>query len=201
MHTERKMNKEAIKWRRFVLWAVLLVFCSLTAALLGRPSVPAYGQAHASFALRSASFSDGGSIPRQYTCDGADLSPQLAWQPAPAGSRSFALVMDDPDASSDFTHWLLWNLSPLERELAEGASTRGGLPAGAVEGANDFGRRGYGGPCPPRGNPHRYFFTLYALDRRLDLPAGATRKQLETAMSGHVLAQGQIVGAYRRAGP
>jgi hypothetical protein len=130
-----------------------------------------------------------------------NLSPHLEWQSAPAGTKSFAIVMDDPDAPTDFTHWLVYNIPPSVRELAEGASTQRSMPQGAAEGRNDFGRSGYGGPCPPRGNPHHYVFRVYALDLRLDLFAGATRKQVDAAMSGHVVAQGQAVGTYQRMTP
>ena len=106
--------------------------------------------------------------------------------------------MHDPDAVFDFTHWIAFNIPPGERPLAEGASTQAALPQGASEGTNDFGRPGYGGPCPPGNRPHRYVFRLYALDVRLALPEGANRKQLESAMRGHVLAEGEITGSYRR---
>jgi Raf kinase inhibitor-like YbhB/YbcL family protein len=186
--------------KRILAFAIVLLSCLLVSALLWQPSEPAHGQAHAPFWIRSASFSNGKSIPGRYTCDGANLSPQLQWQPAPAGTKSFAIVMDDPDAPIGFTHWLVYNIPPGVRELAEGASTQGAMLQGSVEGMNNFGRSGYGGPCPPRGNPHHYVFRVYALDIRLDLSAGATRKQVDAAMSGHLVAQGQIVGTYQRMG-
>ncbi|MFZ0339579.1 MAG: YbhB/YbcL family Raf kinase inhibitor-like protein [Terracidiphilus sp.] len=161
-------------------------------------SEPAQVQARASLWARSSSFADGAMIPIRLTCDGANLSPHLHWQSAPRGTKSFAIVMDDPDTPSDFTHWLVYNIAPGVRELAEGASTKGTMPPGSAEGKNSFGHSGYGGPCPPRGNPHHYVFRVYALDRLLDLPPGATRKELEAAIDGHIVSQGQIVGLYQR---
>ncbi len=148
--------------------------------------------------VRSNDFAPGGLIPRRYTCDGEDLSPQIAWQAAPAGAMSLALLVHDPDAPADFTHWLAYDIAPGTRDLPEGASARGAMPAGVREGTNDFARRGYSGPCPPPGKPHRYVFKLFALDARLDLPVGATRNQLEAAMKGHILAEGRLTGSYRR---
>ena len=179
-------------------FAIVLSSCVLASVLLWQRSEPAHGQARASLRVRSASFSDGGSIPRDFTCDGANLSPQLEWQSAPAGTKSLAIVMDDPDAPIDFTHWLVYNIPPGVRELAEGASQQGAMPHGSAEGMNNFGRSGYGGPCPPYGNSHHYVFRVYALDRVLDLSAGATRKQVDAAMRGHVVAQGQIIRIYQR---
>lgn len=161
--------------------------------------VPAHGQARSSLRVSSASFSDGGAIPRQLTCDGADASPNLQWSAAPYGTRSLALVMNDPDAPVDFTHWLVYNIPPAVRGLAEDASARGAMPKGSAEGTNDFRRPGYAGPCPPVGKPHHYVFRLYALDARLDLPPGATRIQIDSAIERHILAESQVVGVYRRA--
>jgi Raf kinase inhibitor-like YbhB/YbcL family protein len=187
--------------KRVYPFAIVLFSCVLVSVLCWQRSEPVHGKAGASFWVHSSSFSNGKSIPGRYTCDGANLSPQLRWQPAPAGTKSLAIVMEDPDAPIDFTHWLVYNIPPGVRELGEGASQQGAMPQGSVEGRNDFGRPGYGGPCPPRGNPHHYLLRVYALDIRLDLSAGATRKQVDAAMSGHVVAQGQIVGAYQRMTP
>jgi hypothetical protein len=184
--------------KRILAIAIVSSSCLLATVLLSQPSGLAHGQARTSLWVRSSSFSNGRSIPARYTCDGADLSPVLQWQSAPAGTKSFAIVMDDPDAPIDFTHWLVFNIPPGVRELAEGASQQSAMPHGSVEGRNDFGRPGYGGPCPPRGNPHHYVFRVYALDRLLDLPAGAAGKQVHAAISGHIVAQGQIVGTYQR---
>jgi hypothetical protein len=157
------------------------------------------GQAGEHLQVQSGSFADGGMIPRQFTCDGADASPALAWKNVPARTKSFALVMNDPDAPIDFTHWVAYNISPGASELAEGASGNGAMPPGTAEGTNSFGSQGYGGPCPPPGRPHHYVFRLYALDGQVSLPSGATRDQLESAIRRHILAEGQIVGLYRRA--
>jgi Raf kinase inhibitor-like YbhB/YbcL family protein len=156
--------------------------------------------AHPSLEIKSADFVSGGTIPQRHTCDGADVSPPLQWSAPPAGTKSFALVMHDPDALIDFTHWLVFNISPSARSLVENASQQAAIHEGASDGMNDFDRFGYGGPCPPGNRPHRYMFHLYALDTRLDLPAGATRKALDSAIRGHVLAEGQITGIYVRTG-
>ena len=199
MNPNRKENETAPSLKLVAVLAAVFLGCLLASMLLWQRSGPVEGQAHATSWLRSESFSDGGAIPRLYTCDGANLSPQLQWLTAPAGTKSFAMAMDDPDAPIDFTHWLAWNIPPGSRQLDEGASTEGSMPAGSAEGRNNFGRLGYGAPCPPYGKPHHYFFRVYALDSRLDLPPGATRRELDAAMSGHILAQGQIVGTYQRA--
>ncbi len=162
------------------------------------PLVPAQSQGRPSLVVRSSDFSDGGPIPRRFTCDGADASPSLQWPAPPAGTKSFALVMDDPDARVDFTHWLVYNIPPEVRELAVGASAKAAMPHGSAEGTNDFRSLGYGGPCPPAGKPHHYVFRLYALDVRLDLPPRAARKQLDSAIESHIVAEGQIIGIYRR---
>jgi Raf kinase inhibitor-like YbhB/YbcL family protein len=151
-----------------------------------------------SMELTSTAFGPGAAIPREYTGDGADRSPPLHWSEPPAGTLSLALVCDDPDAPrGTWVHWVLDNLPQQTREL-EGVPAPQVLGSGARQGNNDFGKIGYGGPAPPRGKPHRYFFKLYALDTAPDLPAGATRAQLVEAMRGHVLAEGQLMGTYGR---
>ena len=137
-------------------------------------------------------------IPAKYTADGEDLSPPLAWQGAPEGTESFAITADDPDApNGTWVHWLVWNLPPLVTSLEEGVEPDNELVRGGVQGTTNFGQVGYGGPAPPSGT-HRYFFKVYALDTVLGLPATATRAELEMAMKGHVLAQGQIMGKYAK---
>ncbi len=149
--------------------------------------------------LRSSAFTAGGNIPSRHTCDGEDLSPPLSWDVPPANARSFALICDDPDApGGDWVHWVPYNLPEAARSLEQGTPARGDLPNGARQGRNDFGRLGYGGPCPPRGPALRYFFRLYALDVVLTLAAGATKKQLLSAMQGHILAQAELMGRYQR---
>ncbi|MGE5188771.1 MAG: YbhB/YbcL family Raf kinase inhibitor-like protein [Gemmatimonadota bacterium] len=140
-------------------------------------------------------FADRGDIPPRYTCDGADASPPLSIENVPPGARSLALIVDDPDAPrGTWVHWVVWGIDPKAREIREGV-----LPEGAVQGTNDFGKRRYGGPCPPSGR-HRYYFKLYALDKAVDPGAGATKARLEAAMKGHIVGKAELVGLYRRAG-
>jgi Raf kinase inhibitor-like YbhB/YbcL family protein len=154
------------------------------------------------FAIRSPSFTDGGSIPIRHTCEGADVSPPLEWAGLPAGTRSLALVVDDPDAPDPkaprmtWVHWVLYDLPPSATALAE-AVARDALPAGTHQGVNDWKRTGYGGPCPPIGR-HRYFFKLYALDVALGDLGAPTKARLEAAMKGHVLGEARVVGTYEK---
>ena len=152
-----------------------------------------------SFTISSPSFTDGGNIAQKFTCDGADVSPRLMWSEPPAGTKTFALLVDDPDAPvGNWNHWAIWNVPATARGLAEGIRKEEGLSDGSMQGRNDFRKTGYNGPCPPPGKPHRYYFTLYALDTTLDVKLGATKKEVEAAMKGHVLAQGQWMGRYGR---
>jgi Raf kinase inhibitor-like YbhB/YbcL family protein len=151
------------------------------------------------FMLRSSAFEAGSVIGRAYTCDGRDINPPLRWENPPGGTRSYALICDDPDAPmGTWVHWVIYNIPAAARELAEGLPAREKSPDGSLQGQNDFGRIGYGGPCPPRGKPHRYFFRLYALDAVPGLGPGATRKALLKAIEGHVLAQAELMGSYGR---
>ena len=148
--------------------------------------------------ITSSAFEDGGLIPAKYTCDGADVSPPLQWDAVPEGTRSIALICDDPDAPmGTWVHWVLFNLPSDAKELAENIPTEETLPNGAKQGVNDFGRVGYGGPCPP-GGTHRYFFKIYALDTEVGLQAGADKRRLLKTMEGHILGQGQLIGKYKR---
>jgi Raf kinase inhibitor-like YbhB/YbcL family protein len=152
-----------------------------------------------SFAVKTTAFSEGGVIPKKYTCDGADLSPELTWADAPERTQSLALIADDPDAPvGTWTHWLIWNIPAKTTTLAQGIPKNENLDDGARQGKNDFKRIGYGGPCPPPGKPHRYFFKLHALDAMLDVKAGASRNELERAMKGHVLSQAELMSRYGR---
>jgi hypothetical protein len=152
-----------------------------------------------SFVLKTTAFADNHGIPKQYTCDGTDVSPALKWSDAPIETQSFALIADDPDAPvGTWTHWIIWNIPAKATALPEGVSKVEESGDGARQGKNDFQRIGYGGPCPPAGKPHRYFFKLYALDVKLDIKAGASRKELERAMKGHVLSQTELMGKYGR---
>jgi len=149
--------------------------------------------------LTSAAFQEGKPIPVQYTCDGTNISPPLAWAGVPGGTKSLALIVDDPDAPGrTWVHWVVYQVSPDLMGLPEGLvnySNAGGI---GTAGKNDFNKLGYGGPCPPKGKPHRYFFKLYALDTDLELQQGTTKTQLEATMQGHILAQGQLMGTYGR---
>ena len=149
--------------------------------------------------VTSPAFMDGARIPKKFTCDGPDASPKLNWNEAPPKTQSFALIMDDPDAPvGTWVHWVLFDLPADTKELAEGVAKQEQLANGARQGRNDFGKIGYGGPCPPPGKPHRYFFKLYALDAKLNLKAGATKADVEHAMKGHILAQAELIGRYGR---
>ncbi len=151
------------------------------------------------FQLTSKAFSYNAEIPRQYTCDGKDASPPLEWSDVPSKTRSFSLIGDDPDAPvGTWVHWVLYDLPASARSVPEGVAGEAALPDGSRQGVNDFKRLGYGGPCPPPGPAHRYFFKLYALDATLDLKSGATKKDLEAAMKGHILAEAQLMGRYQR---
>ena len=152
--------------------------------------------------LTSPAFGHMAAIPARFTCDGADVAPPLEWSDAPAGTRAFALIVDDPDAPDParpqrtYVHWVLHDVPPAARSLPEGAAA-GSLPAGTREGRNDWGRTGYGGPCPPVGR-HRYFFKLHALDAPLGDLGTPTKAEVERAMEGHVLARAELVGTYER---
>ncbi len=147
--------------------------------------------------LSSASFQADGDIPPKFTCDAGDVSPALAWAEPPRESRSFALIVDDPDApSKTWVHWVLYNLPAGTRTLPEGMVKDATLPNGSRQGRNDHGTIGYSGPCPPHGPTHHYFFKLYALDSMIDLKSDAGKDDLERAMEGHILAQSQLIGRF-----
>ncbi len=155
----------------------------------------------ATMELTSPAFGDGEMIPPRYTCDGEDVSPPLQWKDVPEGTRSFALIVDDPDAPvATFVHWVLYNIPAERRDLPEGVPRQVKVPGIGQQGTNDFkdNRVGYRGPCPPPGPPHRYFFKLYALDTPLYVIEGASAATVERAMRGHILAQGQLIGKYGR---
>ena len=192
------------KWRWWIAIgvAVLAVFLLgmgiLRARQRQRGADIADGQTPAPLGISSTSFSDGHAIPRRLTCDGAGLSPEIAWPLQAAGTRSFAIVMDDPDTPFGFVHWLVYDIPAGTRDIAEGASSQAKLPHGTAEGMNSLDNTGYFGPCPPAGKPHHYVLRLYALDADLGLPPGMTKKQLAAAVKGHVLAEGQMTGLYSR---
>jgi Raf kinase inhibitor-like YbhB/YbcL family protein len=143
--------------------------------------------------LTSSAFAEGETIPKKYSCDGDNVSPPLSWSDLPDGTMSLALIMDDPDApAGTWVHWVLYNIPADQNGLIEGVRGVG------IEGKNTSGKQSYGGPCPPRGPAHRYFFKIYALDTILDLDTGATKADLERAMQGHILAQGELMGKFQR---
>ena len=155
-------------------------------------TISSFAAEGAKMKITSSAFQEGGNIPSKFSCDGADTSPPLQISEIPSGAKGLVLIVDDPDAPSGlFTHWAVWNISPQTSSIVEGSAPKG------VQGTNDFGKSGYGGPCPPSGT-HRYYFKIFALDRELDLPFGAKRGQLDAAMKGHVVAQGELMGRYSR---
>ena len=174
----------------------LLLFCSCNG--IEQADLGAEGGKNMEIKITSSAFENGGMIPAKYTCDGADVSPPLQWETVTEGTRSIALICDDPDAPmGTWVHWVLFNMPAEANELAENIPAEETLPNGAMQGVSDFGRIGYGGPCPP-GGTHRYFFKVYALDTKVDLQAGADKRQLLKAMEGHILSQGQLIGKYKR---
>lgn len=181
MNTERKVAA-------FLIGALMVVMTFTLAA-----------ESQTKMEMKSPAFQSGAEIPRQYTCDGSDVSPPLGWAGAPAGAGAFALIADDPDAPvGTWVHWVLYDLPPETKELAEGVGATESLPNGAKQGLNDFRKVGYGGPCPPPGPAHRYFFKLYALDAPVNLKPRATKRQLLDAMKGHILAEAELMGKYAR---
>jgi len=187
---------------------VLLAFAVSGPACLGAAGKEASqatsekGGVPMSLTITSSAFSQNGEISGKYTCDGKDVSPPLAWSGLPAGTKSLALIVDDPDAPDPaapkmtWAHWVLYNIPPGATGLPEGVKS-GDLPKGTKEGLNDWKRTGYGGPCPPIGR-HRYFLKLYALDVVLPDLGKATKQEVETAMKGHILASAELVGTYKR---
>jgi Raf kinase inhibitor-like YbhB/YbcL family protein len=163
--------------------------------------IPAILEVLMALVLTSPAFREGAAIPAEHTCDGADASPHLAWTGAPPGTVTLALIADDPDApAGTWVHWVLYNLPGDRAELPEGVAKTDRLPqlGGALQGKNDFRRVGYGGPCPPPGRPHSYYFKLYALNAALPLHAGATKQEVERAMAGHVIGEARLMGTYAR---
>ena len=179
---------------------VFLVAILFGVSLLAQQPGSSKASSHMSnFTLASPAFPSGGAIPDRYTCKGADDSPLLAWTGHPPQAVTFALIVDDPDApAGTWVHWVIWNMPATSHMLQAGVMKSGTLANGAMQGLNDFKEVGYNGPCPPPGKSHRYFFRLYALDSKLALQPGASRKELDTAMTGHVLGKAEHMGTYRR---
>jgi Raf kinase inhibitor-like YbhB/YbcL family protein len=179
-------------------YLVAILYCCV---LLGHVEIAkgAKQEASMTWQLSSSAFRDGSWTPKQHTCEGADISPPLAWTQPPANTKTLALICDDPDAPRGvWVHWVLYNLPAKTTELPEQVPKDPQLASGAIQGLNDFGKIGYGGPCPPPGAPHHYIFTLYALDSALTLPPRSTKAQLLEAMQGHILDQTKLVGLYQR---
>ena len=169
--------------RRIIFRGAAIVFSAIVCFAAGG----------AKMKITSAAFQENGNIPAKFTCDGAGVNPALRFHDTPVEAKSLVLIVDDPDAPSGlFTHWIVWNIDPKTTEIGEGAT-----PQSGVQGTNDFGKSGYGGPCPPSGI-HRYYFRIFALDRMLDLKPGAKRPELDAVMRGHVVAQGELMGRYSR---
>jgi len=180
--------------RKYLLYCVTTIVLVVGAGCqTSEPTQSPQGDANMSIQLTSPAFDEGEPIPQQYTCDGADVSPALNWSGVPDGTQNLTLIVDDPDApGKTWVHWVVYDLPADLDGLQEGSF------AGGVQGSNDFGNTSYGGPCPPGSSAHRYFFKLYALDTQLDLDTGATKAQVEEAMQGHIIAQGQLMGTYSR---
>lgn len=183
-----------------LLFLSMLVFlgCKEKEQTLPETSSDAAGGIDMDITATSSAFQEGELIPTQYTCDGADISPPLKWTAVPEETKSIALICDDPDAPrGTWVHWVLYNLPPETTELPEDMPTSEVLDNGARHGVTDFGQFGYGGPCPPS-STHRYFFKLYALDTMIDISGEVTKETVESAMKGHILAEGQLMGKYAR---
>lgn len=185
-----------------LLWRILLLLALLFAvpflASCRHHEQATESPAAAPLTLTSDSLKDG-AVPKEFTCDGEDKSPALTWSTPPAAAKSLALIVTDPDApGGTFTHWVLFNLPANINGLPEGVPKQGQLAHGGREGRNDFAKIGYGGPCPPAGTPHRYVFTLYAVDSIIDVPAGAPRDHVETALQGHILDKSELTARYGR---
>jgi hypothetical protein len=192
-----KASMKVLRTVAFLVLSGAIVGCGFTRDDKPKPAETV--EAPMNTKLTSAAFKEGETIPKQHTADGRDASPALKWDEPPAGTKAFALICDDPDAPrGTWVHWVLYGLPADTRGLDEGTPTDKTLNNGAHQGKNDFGKIGYGGPSPPPGKPHRYFFKLYALDTSLKLEPGATKAELEKAMQGYVLGETRLMGVYGR---
>ncbi len=191
----RPMLKYIIKNSRVKIAIPFILFSCVIGFHIGAIGKEGYAM---NLDIKSTAFGEGDLIPKQYTCDGADVSPQLSWSQPPEGTGSMVLICDDPDAPmGTWVHWVLYGLSPDTLEISENIPDDREVLGGAKHGVNDFHKYGYGGPCPP-GGTHRYFFKLYAVNTVVDLDPGATKDEVLDAIKGHVLAQGQLMGRYSR---
>ncbi len=188
-----RLNRRLSGIARCLLGVVFLL------AFHGATNVSMQAQTKAPFSISTPAFQPGGSIPKQFTCEGRDISPPLAWTAPPSGTHSLILMVVDPDApSGTWTHWLIYDLPATAGELPENTPPQATPASGGRQGRNDFGHLGFGGPCPPPGKPHHYFFRLLAVNMRLGLKPGATRRQVEQAVRGHILAQAELMGRFGR---
>ena len=196
----KRLTKLTNNWL-FVLAGLLMAIglvCMGCSSVANSPS-DSQGDEAMSFKLTSPAFEQGAIIPNKYTADGPDVSPQLLWTDPPEGTKSFALICDDPDApAGTWVHWVIYNIPKDKFRFEENMPKSETLADGSLQGTNDFRKVGYGGPCPPPGKPHRYFFKLYALDIRLALPPRATKQMVLNAMKGHILTEAVLVGLYNR---
>ncbi|MGB7845419.1 MAG: YbhB/YbcL family Raf kinase inhibitor-like protein [Candidatus Acidiferrum sp.] len=184
--------------RQRILALGLFMVLGCLAGAAGCPARQTGGTAM-SLELKSPDFPAGGTIPRQFSCEGADISPALEWSAPPPATQSLALIADDPDAPmGTWVHWVVFDIPANLRTLPQSFPKNQQAADGSRQGRNDFGKIGYGGPCPPPGKPHRYYFKLYALDAKLNLKPGATKKEVESAMQGHILAHAECMGRYSR---
>jgi len=181
-----------------VVCGAALFFLCAALGYAQQPAAKTHGTGSA-MSVTSSAFPAESMIPSKYSCEGGNVSPPLSWTSVPTGTKSFALICDDPDApGGTFVHWVLFNLPAGVTALTEKTATTAMLPNGARQGINSFDKFGYGGPCPPEGKPHHYFFKVYALDASLPVKAGATKKEVEQAMEHHILAEGLLMGKYQR---
>jgi hypothetical protein len=177
---------------------MIALFLIIVIAVTGIFAVAQAEQTPKHLSVSSGAFANGSNIPVKYTCDGQDVSPALLWNPGPADTQSYALVVDDPDAQGAFAHWVVYNIPVNVTRLNEHMTSIGQLDDGTMQGKNSFGGIGYGGPCPPAGKPHHYRFRVYALNSVLSIGPGASMGRVVDAMSGHITAESELVGVYGR---
>ncbi len=188
-----------LRTRFFPILFLLLVQVTLTLSVRVAAQTTAKGASNMAFTMQSSDFTNGGDIPRTFTCDGEDRSPALSWSGAPDGTKALALIADDPDApAGTWVHWVIFNIPARTQSLPAGVEKKEQLADGSKQGRNDFRKIGYGGPCPPPGKPHRYSFKLYALGSELALPAGASKADVERVMAAHTLGKAELMGRYKR---
>ncbi|HDJ67044.1 MAG TPA: YbhB/YbcL family Raf kinase inhibitor-like protein [Nitrososphaeria archaeon] len=193
-----------MKAKELIIFAILITIVAVAVFFIVYPTGLEHIEATstkpiARFILMSPAFKNGENIPEKYTCDGMDVSPPLSWSGFPAGTKSFVLIVEDPDAPGGiFTHWIAYNISSKITSLPENVKRVERLEDGILQGINSFGKIGYNGPCPPHGSKHRYYFRIYALDCYIDLPPGATRDEILKMIENHVIGEAELLGYYER---